>query len=120
MSNGDALMTQAESAIRHAVRTAIVDGAIDTMSAAQIEAIEDSVCAVFGDKRVAWATAYVAGVTMAPEFLKRHRPAQPGPPGPPDRPEGLDHGGRGGPGLAPEGDDREGANPRSGRDSTKV
>jgi hypothetical protein len=70
----------AERELRTRIRQAIVDAAtVDRMSAHQIEVIEDEVLKALADKRIAWAIAYMAGVTMAPDILKlaQPRPAQP-------------------------------------------
>lgn len=70
----------AERDVRMRVRQAVVEAAtVDRLSPHQIEVIEDEVCKALADRRIAWAIAYMAGVSMAPDFLKlvQPRPAQP-------------------------------------------
>jgi len=74
----EVLRRSAEDTIRRAARASVIDSVATYQSLAeQLDAIEDALCNALADPSIAWALAYVAGVQMAPELLKRaaHTPA---------------------------------------------
>lgn len=80
-ADGQVMHRAAEMAIRCRIRQAVVEGGQSEprgLSALQVEALEDALCAAIADRRIAWAVAYMAGVVMAPDFVRQYGGPHPG------------------------------------------
>jgi len=83
-----AIMRDASETIRRAVREAVLESTrANGPYHQQLEELEEAVITALARRDIAWALAYVAGVQMAPELLRRMAHS------PPPNPTGVAGGG---------------------------